>query len=131
MSWLQINSPRWTHELQRWLLPGDVVEVSGDRAVQFAYHTDNLPASPGHDAPEDATVTLHARRNLYLSGEAFVMKGQEFTVSGARAREIPTLITEVVSMDLPRPLPEMVTRPAPVSDEGGAAPSRSRRSKSK
>ena len=116
MAWLQITSPRWTHELQRWLDPGDVVEVADDQVPSYAAHSTALPASPGIDVSVKASVLLRATRNLAMHGGR-VARGQEFTVSGARAREIPSCAVVVIAEEAPGGLPPTVTRPAPVTSQ--------------
>jgi len=142
--WLRIISPRWAHELQRWLVPGDVVEVTDVTADQFAHHAESLTTSPGHDVPEEARVTLRARHSVWSHcGEHYVAPGSEFVVPGRRAREIPAAAVEVLNVDVPRPipsrvptdlpkpLPPMTTRPATTDDESPRPAKRAETAKAK
>ena len=79
-------------------------------AAAYAYHTEPLTVSTGHDVPMEAAVTLRTIRSLYApDAEGFVPEGQEFDVSGERARQIPVAFTGLIKTDLPRPLPEMIS----------------------
>lgn len=133
MLWLEINSPRWTYQIQRWLYPGDVVEIADEDASAYAAHSTALATSDGHDVPTEATVTLRATRNIFSpDGEGFMFTGHEFQVTGARASEIPISVADLMSVSPPHGRRDMEARPAPPTDRDALplaveAPKRRRR----